>query len=154
MRNPAGFVKKLRTPRLADEVAAATNVLEPSEYPRLLSHFAPEHRVMARFLFESGCRFGEAMGLKFDDLDFASNKVAIRRQRDRAGLRSIRVHDARHSHASWLIAAGLDIVEVSRRLGHANAAITLKVYSHQIAKRSTPPVSEKLAQFMASEAAG
>jgi integrase len=29
-----------------------------------------------------------------------------------------------------LISAGLDVVTVSRRLGHANASITLAVYSH------------------------
>ena len=36
----------------------------------------------------------------------------------------------RHSHASALIAAGLDVVTVSRRLGHASPALTLSVYSH------------------------
>jgi integrase len=36
----------------------------------------------------------------------------------------------RHYHASTLIAAGEDIITVSRRLGHANASITLNVYGH------------------------
>jgi len=39
-------------------------------------------------------------------------------------------HALRHSHASALIAAGLDVVTVSRRLGHASPALTLSVYSH------------------------
>jgi integrase len=39
-------------------------------------------------------------------------------------------HSLRHSHASLLIAKGVDIVAVSRRLGHANAAITLNCYAH------------------------
>ena len=39
-------------------------------------------------------------------------------------------HTLRHSHASALIAAGLDVVRVSRRLGHGSPAITLAVYSH------------------------
>jgi integrase len=39
-------------------------------------------------------------------------------------------HSLRHSHASALIAAGLDIVTVSRRLGHGSPAITLRVYAH------------------------
>ena len=34
-------------------------------------------------------------------------------------------HALRHSHASALIAAGIDIVTVSRRLGHGSPAITL-----------------------------
>ena len=48
----------------------------------------------------------------------------------RAGLRQIRFHDLRHTFASLMIANGEDIVRVSRLLGHANPAITLKVYSH------------------------
>jgi integrase len=39
-------------------------------------------------------------------------------------------HALRHSHASALIAAGVDIVTVSRRLGHGSPAITLRVYAH------------------------
>jgi integrase len=39
-------------------------------------------------------------------------------------------HALRHSHASALIAAGLDIVTVSKRLGRGSPAITLQVYAH------------------------
>jgi integrase len=49
---------------------------------------------------------------------------------DSAGLPPVTFHALRHTHASQLIAAGLDVVTVSKRLGHANPAITLKVYSH------------------------
>jgi integrase len=42
-------------------------------------------------------------------------------------------HSLRHSSASALIAAGLDVGAVSRRLGHANPATTLRVYTHQFA---------------------
>lgn len=45
-------------------------------------------------------------------------------------LPKITFHALRHSHASALIAAGLDVVAVSRRLGHASPALTLNVYSH------------------------
>jgi integrase len=38
-------------------------------------------------------------------------------------------HSLRHSHAALLIECGTSIKEVSERLGHANAAITLKVYA-------------------------
>ncbi len=40
------------------------------------------------------------------------------------------LHALRHTHASQLIAAGMDILTVGRRLGHASAAITLGVYGH------------------------
>ena len=42
-------------------------------------------------------------------------------------------HALRHSHASALIAAGLDVVTISRRLGHASPALTLSTYSHLFA---------------------
>ena len=45
-------------------------------------------------------------------------------------LPKITFHALRHSHASALIAAGLDIVSISSRLGHASPALTLGVYSH------------------------
>ncbi|MCK5623472.1 MAG: site-specific integrase [Alphaproteobacteria bacterium] len=45
-------------------------------------------------------------------------------------LPKVTFHALRHSHASALIAAGLDIVSISTRLGHASPALTLGVYSH------------------------
>ena len=48
----------------------------------------------------------------------------------RRGLSPIGFHGLRHTHASALIAAGVDVVTVSRRLGHAGAAVTLSVYGH------------------------
>lgn len=43
---------------------------------------------------------------------------------------NIRFHDIRHTHASILISEGVDIVKISRRLGHANSKITLEFYAH------------------------
>jgi integrase len=40
------------------------------------------------------------------------------------------LHSLRHTHASHLIAAGLDILTISRRLGHGSPAVTLSVYAH------------------------
>jgi integrase len=36
----------------------------------------------------------------------------------------------RHSHVSQLIAEGVDIVTISKRLGHAKPSVTLAIYSH------------------------
>ena len=46
------------------------------------------------------------------------------------GLPQVCLHALRHTHASGLISIGTDVVSVSRRLGHGNPAITLRVYSH------------------------
>jgi integrase len=53
----------------------------------------------------------------------------------RLALKSIGVTDAtfhslRHTHASALIAAGVDPLTIRRRLGHGSATITLSVYGH------------------------
>ena len=48
----------------------------------------------------------------------------------RAGLHHIRLHDFRHSHVSLLANNGINILEISRRLGHADIATTLNIYSH------------------------
>lgn len=48
-------------------------------------------------------------------------------------LQQVAFHALRHGHASALIAGGLDVVAVSRRLGHASPALTLNVYSHLFA---------------------
>jgi integrase len=39
-------------------------------------------------------------------------------------------HSLRHTHASKLIAAGINVLDISRRLGHSSPAFTLKVYGH------------------------
>jgi len=48
----------------------------------------------------------------------------------RAGLAGMRLHDCRHLHASYLLAAGVHAKIVSERLGHAGIGITLDTYSH------------------------
>lgn len=47
-----------------------------------------------------------------------------------AGVRRIRFHDVRHTHATLLLESGADISVVSKRLGHANVGFTAKVYAH------------------------
>lgn len=47
-----------------------------------------------------------------------------------AGIKTIRIHDFRHSHATLLANEGINIQEISRRLGHSNVEITWNTYSH------------------------
>jgi integrase len=46
------------------------------------------------------------------------------------GIPEITLHGLRHTHASQLIEAGVDIVTISKRLGHASPDVTLRVYAH------------------------
>lgn len=45
-------------------------------------------------------------------------------------LPNVRYHDLRHSHASLLLAMGIDLKVISARLGHSNIHITADVYTH------------------------
>jgi integrase len=49
---------------------------------------------------------------------------------DRQGQPRLRFHDLRHTFASLLVAEGLNVVYVSRQLGHASPSFTLNTYSH------------------------
>jgi integrase len=46
------------------------------------------------------------------------------------GMPEVTFHALRHTHASQLIAQGVDIVTISKRLGHAKPSVTLAIYAH------------------------
>jgi integrase len=67
-------------------------------------------------------------------------------------LPKVTLHALRHTHASQLIAAGLDVVTVSRRIGHSNPTITLAVYAHLFGdtdERAAAAVQDALAGALA-----
>ena len=48
----------------------------------------------------------------------------------RLSRRESRLHDLRHYHATQLLAAGVPVTTVSKRLGHSSSAVTLTTYAH------------------------
>jgi integrase len=50
------------------------------------------------------------------------------------GIPEITLHGLRHTHASALIDQGVDIVTISKRLGHSKPDITLRIYAHMFRK--------------------
>lgn len=73
----------------------------------------------------------------FGDLKPLANST-IQREFDKGlndlNIPKIRIHDLRHSHASFLINNGANIVAVSKRLGHSNIQTTLNRYTHLLDK--------------------
>jgi integrase len=63
-----------------------------------------------------------------------SLSVRWRQAVKRLGLPAVGWHALRHTHASMLIDAGVDVVTVSKRLGHASPTITLSTYAHKFTK--------------------
>lgn len=74
----------------------------------------------------------------------------IKRGAELAGLKEIRVHDLRHSHASFLISQGVDIATISNRLGHEKISTTLNTYSHMF-ESSAAGVADMLDNIYYSE---
>ncbi|MCS7277002.1 MAG: site-specific integrase [Dehalococcoidia bacterium] len=67
---------------------------------------------------------------------------------ERAGVPRRPAHYLRHCHAALLAAQGLDIKTLQRRLGHAQASLTLDVYAHALSemdRRAAELVDEALA---------
>jgi integrase len=50
----------------------------------------------------------------------------------KAGVRHIRVHDARHTYASLMLRRGVPIAYVSNQLGHSSISVTVDLYGHFI----------------------
>jgi excisionase family DNA binding protein len=75
-------------------------------------------------------------------------KTAFKAACRRAGIRSLRFHDLRHNAASKMVEAGIDLVTVSKILGHASIQTTMR-YAHPTPENMRRAV-ETLAQNVVS----
>ncbi|MBR6569374.1 MAG: site-specific integrase [Clostridia bacterium] len=73
-------------------------------------------------------------GLQPDDRLFPYNKSFLYREIENgcavSGVKRIRVHDIRHSHASLLVEMGCSPLLIAERLGHEKVQTTMDTYSH------------------------
>lgn len=56
-------------------------------------------------------------------------------------LPPVSFHGLRHSHVSALIAKGVDVLTISRRIGHASPVVTLRTYAHMFQQTDTVAAS-------------
>lgn len=88
--------------------------------------------------------------LQEDDRLFPITKYYLEHEMQRgikeSGVKQIRVHDLRHSHASMLIELGFSPLEIANRLGHEKVETTLNTYAHLYPNKQT-----KLAERLDSE---
>ena len=66
---------------------------------------------------------------------------------EKTGFVKVTPHQLRHTNASLMIANGTPITTVSKRLGHANAAVTGKIYAHAI-RSADAAAAEALEDFL------
>ncbi len=160
-----------------------------SEVRALIEGADPDFALLLTLAATTGCRRGELLALRWEDIDFGgltlrvsrsttpgglerptkSNRVRIlalddsttaelriarqgappgnrlfphlsrsdgvglrfRRLCQRLGI-TCRFHDLRHFCATQLLAAGVDYVTVSQRLGHSSPAVTMQIYAHPV----------------------
>jgi len=79
-------------------------------------------------------------GKKPDDRVFTGPKGGLIRRKEfyevwwlaraAAGFPGLRLHDLRHTHVAWLIAANVSLSAISRRLGHKSVGFTDERYGH------------------------
>lgn len=79
---------------------------------------------------EAGFESNETQKYKAIYHSTLNNKLA--RFCKKAEVPRIGIHGLRHTHASLLFSAGISILSISKRLGHANTTTTEKVYVHLI----------------------
>ncbi|MGN0489376.1 MAG: tyrosine-type recombinase/integrase [Ruminococcus sp.] len=86
------------------------------------------------------------VGYEPDQRLFYFTKSYLYKQRDAAckssGVKVIRIHDLRHSHASMLIEMGCSPLLLKERLGHENIQTTLQTYSHLYPDKQAEVVSQ------------
>ena len=99
-------------------------------------------RTLGRKVVEDDLVFSQADGSPYlpDTITDAWIKV-IRR----LGLRGVRLHDARHTHATLMLKANVHPEVVQHRLGHSSITTTIDTYSHMV------PEVEKMAALKFDE---
>jgi len=99
------------------------------EHRRAMAAEALRHgRPMSEYIFENEAKKDEDRG------GFSSGYLweVFKKVLKKAGMRSVRLHDLRHSYASALIANGESLAYVRDQLGHADISMTVNKYGHLV----------------------
>jgi len=143
-------------------VSVAYEVLEssPKSHQARVIDLDPETTALLQRYREQQQREREELGVDYD-LDLVSCtedgdpihpqsfSQAFATAIERAGLRRIRLHDLRHTHATIAVKAGVPVKVISERLGHESPAFTLKQYAHVV-----PGMQAEAAELIAAVVAG
>ncbi len=76
--------------------------------------------------------FCSKTGTPLDESNLSRSWYRVRRRAQKAGVRPLKLHTARHTFASLALNAGRSIRWVAEQLGHSNPELTLRVYAHAL----------------------
>ena len=76
--------------------------------------------------------FCSETGGPLEERNLQRSWARIRRRAQKLGVRPLRLHDCRHSHATWALAAGKSVRWVADQLGHHSPTVTLRTYAHAL----------------------
>jgi integrase len=131
------------------EAGRRTIVLD-TETVRVLQRHRSHQQIERRWLTrhgsvdDDGLMFANEHGKLLDPDGFSAKFTRLFR---RAGLRRVRLHDLRHSHASHLIALGKSALFVQHRLGHSDISVTLGIYGHLFTEMEADDVQDAADQI-------
>ncbi|MBV9547528.1 MAG: site-specific integrase [Chloroflexi bacterium] len=94
--------------------------------PAILDALRLDGRTPTDWLF-AGREGGQLYSSTFYDLAW---RPAVEAAQGAGLFKTPRVHDLRHSHVAWLIAAGVPLPVIQRRLGHSSIRTTIDRYGH------------------------
>ncbi|MFC1869870.1 tyrosine-type recombinase/integrase [Chloroflexota bacterium] len=112
------------------EKSRRTIALSPSTMLTLQAHH--DKQAMDRAMLGVPLTDNDLVFCQYDGSPFRPNTItrAWVVISERAGVKRIRLHDARHTHASLMLKQGIHPKIVQERLGHSTIAMTLDTYSH------------------------
>lgn len=102
--------------------AAVRRLMMPQQVMRLLTQLKAEKE----YVEEGHIVFGEF----HDHISTTTLDRKFERYVKESGVKKIRLHDFRHSHASYLINRSTIVSVIASRLGHSDVSTTLNTYSH------------------------
>jgi integrase len=146
-----------------DDVDLATGVIQVQHgWDHVEGEIAPKSRhgiravpipaVLRDYLVEHRMRGGEGRVFASARQVRSRAEAAAKLWRTRA-LSPLTLHEARHTYASLMIAAGVNAKALSTFMGHANIAITLDLYGH-LMPGSEVQAADLLDTYLAREAGG
>ena len=111
--------------------------IRTNKYPSVLFKLLKDYKVwQTRERLKLGDRWNDTDRLftTYDGLPIHPNTLNtwLKKFLENTDLPHITVHSLRHTNATLLIAGGVDIRTVSKRLGHSQTSTTLNIYTHAI----------------------